>query len=141
MRADGQCLALPALARESLNPKMVAAVERILPPTTRRNVAVIGETNWASAPSPSIQSANRAIPFFGMLMGLTCIGHSVWVFDGAADAIQAGCRGADVLIVDGASVSTLPGDWQIQARTTMRNPKILVHDRATYTLQVPDHRS
>ena len=138
MRADGQCLLLPALAKTSVNPQMVAAVERIIPPTTKRNVAVIGETAWASTASPSLQTANQAIPFFGMLMGFNCIGHSVWVFDGSANTLSAGCRHADVLIVDGASVSALSSDWQVQARAAMRNPQILIHDRTTYKLLGPE---
>lgn len=85
-----------------------------------------------------IQAANQAIPFFGMLMGINCIGHSVWVFDGSANTFSAGCRDADVLIVDSASVSALSGDWQVQARATMRNPQILIHDRAIYRLHTPE---
>jgi hypothetical protein len=39
-----------------------------------RNVAVIGDTAWAMAPAPDIRAANRAIPFFGLLMGFSTIG-------------------------------------------------------------------
>jgi hypothetical protein len=137
IRTDGELLILPALARASVKPEMVAAVERMMPSTTKRNVAVIGDTSWATSTSPSLQVANQAIPFFGLLMGLASIGHAVWVFSGALNLISAGCRDADVLVVDSASIATLPNNWQGEAATVMRNPQILVHDRASYQLLRP----
>ena len=137
VREDGECLVLPALTPDAVRPEMVAAVERMLPSTTKRNVAVIGDTAWASSASPSLQSANLAVPFFGLLMGFGCIGHSVWIFSAAASLLSAGCRGADVLIVDSASVASLPADWQVEAKKVMRHAQILIHDRATYKLQKP----
>jgi hypothetical protein len=113
---------------------MKVTVEQMLPSTTKRRVAVIGETSWASGDKPSFQTANQAIPFFGFLAGFAHIGHSVWVFRGSADLLCAGCRDADVLIVDSACLALLPKDWQVEAASTMRNPQILVHDRATYKL-------
>jgi hypothetical protein len=109
----------------------------MLPSTTKRNVAVIGETTWAAGESPSLEKANQAIPFFGMLMGFACIGHSVWIFDGSADVFESGCREADVLIVDSARLAALSSDWQPNAVKVMRNPQILVHDRTTYQLRKP----
>jgi hypothetical protein len=135
VRGDGQCLILPALATASVNPEKVAAIEQIIPSTSKRRVAVIGDTTWATNATPSLQVANQAIPFFGLLMGFTSIGHSVWVFEGSANVLAAGCRGADVLIVDSASVAKLPNDWQIRAEGVMRNPQILIHDRASYKLR------
>jgi hypothetical protein len=41
LRPDAQCLFLPALSKEAAPPEMVAAVERMIPPTSKRNVAVI----------------------------------------------------------------------------------------------------
>lgn len=116
---------------------MVAAVEQMLPSTTKRNVAVIGDTTWAADESPNLQMANQAIPFFGMLMGFACIGHSVWIFDGSAQVFDSGCCEADVLIVDSARLADLPSDWQRNAARVMRNPQILIHDRATYQLRKP----
>jgi hypothetical protein len=135
VRADGQCLILPALAKAAVKPEMVAAIERMLPSTTKRNVAVIGDTSWATSAAPSLQIANQAIPFFGLLMGIATVGHSVWVFNGAANLLNAGCRDADVLIVDSASVPLLPADWTIDVKKVMRNPQILVHDRSNYQLR------
>jgi hypothetical protein len=136
VRVDGECLLLPALARDTVNPQMVAAVERIVPSTSKRNVAVMSDTSWATNAPPSLQAANQAIPFFGMLIGLASLGHTVWVFQGAANLFIAGCRGADVLIVDSASIAELPGNWQAEAEQVMRSPEILIHDRATYKLLV-----
>jgi hypothetical protein len=102
---------------------MVAGVERMLPSTTKRNVAVIGDTTWATGAAPSLQTANQAIPFFGMLMGFVSIGHSVWIFDGSTDVFESGCREADVLIVDSARLAALCPDWQRGAVKVMRNPK------------------
>ena len=134
LREDGKCLLLPAMRPTSVKLEMTAAIEQIIPSTTKRKVAVIGEISWASSDQPSLQAANQAIPFWGLLMGFASIGHAVWVFRGSADLLCAGCRGADVLIVDSASLGSLPRGWQVEAARVMRNPQILVHDRASYKL-------
>jgi len=84
--------------------------------------------------SPNLQAASQAIPFFGFLIGFTCIGHSVWVFNGAADLLIAGCRHADLLIVDSELIRGLRSDWEAEARRVLRNPQIMIHDRASYKL-------
>jgi len=135
VRSDGRYLLLPALRTAAVKAEMVAAVERMIPSTTKRNVAAIADTTWANAETPTIQEASHAVPFFGLLMGFTTIGHSVWLFDGAENTFEPGCRQADVLIVDSALVSALPSDWQCDAATVMRNLEILVHDRTTCQLR------
>ena len=134
-RADHEYLILPALAKDSVSPEMIASVEQTIPSTVKRNVAVIADTKWADQASPNIELANQAIPFFGMLMGFTFIGHSVWVFNGSANLLSSGCRSADLLIVDSASLAQLERTWRSVAQSTMRNPQIVVHDRATYKLR------
>jgi hypothetical protein len=134
-RADHGCLVLPALAKDSVSPQMIASVEQTIPSTVKRNVAVIADTKWAEQDSPNIQLANQAIPFFGMLMGFTFIGHSVWVFNGSTKLLSSGCKGADLLIVDSALLEQLGGNWRSAARSAMRNPQIVAHDRATFTLR------
>jgi hypothetical protein len=57
----------------------------------------------------------QAIPFFGFLLGFAAIGHRVWVFEGHSSALQAGCREADLLIVDGGILPFL-GD-EMEANT------------------------
>jgi len=135
IRPDGRYLLIPAPRKENAKADAVAAVERILPSTAKRNVAIIGDTTWTIADAPDLRRANEAIPFFGLLMGFASIGHSVWVFDGADDILEQGCREADVLIVDSASLTRLSSGWQDKAAQVMRNLQILVHDRASYQLR------
>jgi hypothetical protein len=131
LRPDGQQMLLAAMAREASPPNAVAFVERLLPSSTKRNIAVIADTAWTMT-SPSVQAGGQAIPFFGILMGFASIGHAVWIFDaGAIEVISALSREADVLIVDSARIEALPGGWQSGVISTMRNPQILVYDRAT----------
>jgi hypothetical protein len=77
----------------------------------------------------------KAIPFMGMVMGLAYIGHAVWLFEGHSSALAAGCRDADVLLVDGEMVSHLQKDWAQVAASTMRHKEIYVHDRKTFALR------
>ncbi|MGI9071849.1 MAG: hypothetical protein ACR2JB_11200 [Bryobacteraceae bacterium] len=69
-------------------------------------------------------------------MGFATISHAVWIFNTIASAVlTAACRNADVLIVDGSRLSSLGPGWQASAQQAMRNPQILVHDRATHQLR------
>ena len=131
-RHDDQYVTITAKAKETVAPQAVAAVEHMLPSRVPRNVAVIGDTSWAHAAKPTVEIASRAIPFFGILLGFATIGHAVWVFDAAnAFVVTAGCRDADVLIVDSARLPELPENWQKFARAVMRHQEILIHDRET----------
>ncbi|HEY1242136.1 MAG TPA: hypothetical protein VGF16_16345 [Bryobacteraceae bacterium] len=136
-RLDGRQVRLPALAKEAAPPQAVAAVERLLPRTAQRNIAVIAETSWAIAEKPNVQDAAGAIPFFGLLMGFAAVGHAVWVFDadGMTSALAAGCRDADLVIVDGDRLETFPVNWQDTVEPVMRTPRILVYDRAARQLR------
>jgi hypothetical protein len=134
LRPDGRPMVLPAL--EKGPPDAMASVEKILPSSVKRNVAVLGDTGWTMGHKPSLQTANQAIPFFGLLMGFTTIGHAVWIFNTTVSGVlSAACRDADVLIVDGEQLASLPPGWQGSAQKAMRNPQILVHDRATHQLR------
>jgi hypothetical protein len=131
---DGRLVTLPGL--ENYPREAVAAVEKMLPSNIKRNVAVIAETDWTMGGGLNLQAANQAIPFFGLLMGFSSLGHAVWIFDAKANSlVSAGCRDADVLIVDGARCPILPLGWQVSAQKTMRGKQILVHDRETYRLR------
>jgi hypothetical protein len=114
----------------SISPEQVAPIERLLPPAVKRNIAVIANTELQAV----MKEISRAIPFVGMLMGFAYIGHAVWIFEGQATALQAGCREADLLIVDGGMVPFLSKDWIHVAQGVMRNREIYVHDRATFKL-------
>jgi hypothetical protein len=119
------CPSLGSMSREQ-----VAQIERLLPSTVKRNIAVIANTELQAV----MKEISKAIPFVGMLMGFAYIGHAVWIFEGHATALQAGCREADLLIVDSAMVPFLRKDWIEVAQGVMRNDEIYLHDRATFKL-------
>ena len=61
----------------------------------------------AEVGSPEWSAVSKEIPFFGLLNGLVYVGHSVWLFDGRVSELEAGCREADVLIVNSKIVGRL----------------------------------
>jgi hypothetical protein len=115
---------------------MAQGMERLIPSVVKRNVAVIADTGFTGEAAPDLAKASKAIPFLGLLTGLTYIGHHVWVFEGHASALAAGCRDADVLIVDSGVVPHLEKGWEKAAEAVMRNANILIHDRATFKLRL-----
>lgn len=125
-------------SRVPQSPSAVERIELIVPSSIKRNIAVIAYTGFAKEtfPATSAIDGNKAIPFLGILFGLSYIGHSVWIFEGHPTALAAGCRDADLLIVDSGMLPFLPHGWQDEAARFMRNPNIMVHDRATYQLRI-----
>ena len=115
----------------SMPADQVKPIEQMMPPSVTRTIAAIAFTELAALQ----QDAARAIPFLGFLLGFAYIGHVVWVFEGHRSALAAGCRDADVLLVDRAMVPHLQSDWAAVAAKAMRRPEIYVHDRATYSLK------
>ena len=98
-------------------------------------MAVISNTEFSDQ-TPSVRDVDRAIPFFGLLMALSYLGHAVWIFEGHTSALEAGCRHADALIMDSALIPLLVREWPEKVRPAMRSQNILVHDRATFQLRV-----
>jgi hypothetical protein len=136
VRPDGRVLLLAAQTKANASPEMLAAIERMLPSSVKRNVAVIADTTWTMQGAPDLRTAGEAIPFLGILIGFSTIGHAVWIFESAnVLALVAGCRLADVLIADSRRLTKLPPSWHEPVRKAMRHPQILVHDFATRTLQ------
>jgi hypothetical protein len=134
---DRRMLVMPALeASEKLN-EMAVGMERLIPSTVKRNIAVIGYTAVAAGAQGgfNVAVANREIPFLGLLTGLTYIGHAVWIFEGHESALAAGCRDADVLIVDSGMLPHLGKGWDEAAAAVMRNSNILIHDRTSFKLR------
>ena len=127
---------MPAMSETPALKHAVLALQRLVPSNVKRNIAVIAYNVFPGNGEPSLSDVNRSIPFIGMLMGLTYIGHAVWIFEGHPTAFQAGCRDADVLIVDSAMVSLLQEGWQESASAVMRSTNILVHDRDTFQLRI-----
>jgi hypothetical protein len=120
----------PCPPPSSMPPEQVAQIERLLPSTAKRNIAVIANTELQAM----MKEISKAIPFVGLLMGFAYIGHAVWIFEGHPGALQAGCREADLLIVDGGMLPFLDKDWTQSAQNAMRNKEVYVHDRATFKL-------
>ena len=114
----------------SMAPKQVSSIEKLIPSAVQRAIAVIAYTELRAVET----DIARAIPFAGMLLGCAYIGHAVWAFEGHASALAAGCREADVLLVDGGMVPYLTEDWVKVVGSAMRRKEIYVHDRATYRL-------
>jgi hypothetical protein len=115
----------------SIPPSEVEPMEKMLPAAMKRNVAVIAYTEIKALQA----DISKAIPFVGLLLGFAYIGHAVWVFEGHPSALAAGCRDADILLVDGGMLPYLPEDWPDAAAGVMRHREIYVHDRATFQLK------
>jgi len=136
LKPDRTHLVMPRLAATPSLESMAKNMDRLIPGAVKRNIAVIAYTLFDAQPGtvPGLAEVSKAIPFLGILVGLSYIGHAVWVFEGHASALAAGCRDADVLIVDSAMRVYLAPAWAADAAAAMRNPNILVHDRATFQL-------
>lgn len=115
-----------------MGPEAVASIEQMMPSTTKRNVVAIAYNGIEAITT----DAGKVIPFLGYLMGFAYIGHAVWVFEGHPSALAAGCREADVLLVDGGMAPYLQEDWLEVVTGVMRHPEVVIHDRETYSLRV-----
>jgi hypothetical protein len=138
LKPDRTHLVLPRLAQSAELEKMAEQMNRLVPGDTSRNIAAIAHTIFECAPGtvPGLTDVSKAIPFLGILVGLSYIGHSVWVFEGHPSTLAAGCRRADVLIVDSVMRPLLAPGWDDDAAAAMHNANILIHDRATEKLAV-----
>jgi hypothetical protein len=123
------------MAKTPQREAIAANMEKLIPPQIQRKVAVIANANF-EADVPDIKDVAKSIPFLRMLIGLTYIGHGVWVFEGTARTLAAGCRDADVLLVDSAKLPVLPAGWQDAAASVMRNANILVNNRESFQLGI-----
>lgn len=109
----------------SMDANSVQTVEKIAPQQKPSNIAVIAFTQVDAL----LQDISKAIPFLGYVMGLSYIGHNVVVFEGHPSALRAGCRDADMVIVDEAMVPHLQNDWMNVVLTVMRGSQILIFAR------------
>jgi hypothetical protein len=136
LKPDRTHLVIPRLAESDELRKMAEQMGRMVPAETPRNIAAIAYTIFECAPgdTPSLSDISKAIPFLGILVGLSYIGHAVWVFEGHPSTLAAGCRDADMLVVDSVMRPLLAAGWEDEAAGAMRNANILVHDRATFQL-------
>jgi len=138
VRPDRSYLLMAPPPKDSMPPQMIQMMEKLVPPRPPRCISAIADTyfSWrAGGGVPTLAETAQALPFFGMLLGLACIGHSVCVFTGTDDSMSAGCRGTDLLIVDEAQLPALSADWKEVAAPVMRNPNIVAHERASFKLK------
>jgi hypothetical protein len=136
VKPDRTLMVLPRLAESAQLESMARSLEKMIPAAVQRNIAAIAFTVFGIGADgvSGLAEVGKAIPFLGMLVGLAYIGHAVWVFEGHESALEAGCREADVLLVDSAVRPILTAGWDARAASVMRNVNILVHNRATGSL-------
>ena len=133
LKPDRTNLVLPRLSQTAELEQLAEQMDRMVPAATPRNIAAIANTVFEREPggTPDLAEVSKAIPFLGILVGLCYIGHAVWIFEGHASTLAAGCREADVLMVDSAVRPLLAPGWEAAAAAEMRNTNILVYDRAS----------
>jgi hypothetical protein len=139
VRPDRGLLTLAAPPESPQLSKSAESMRKIVPSGVQRDIAIIGNTGFTmhSGASPlTLVDVNKAVPFFAMLIGLAYIGHRVWIFEGHSSALAAGCRDADLLLVDSAMAPMLAKNWVETVAGVMRNANILLHDRKTFQLRV-----
>jgi hypothetical protein len=117
-------------------PQAVQALEKIAPSTRPQNVAVVAYVQF----DPLLGKQSTAIPIIGLIIGLSAIGHTVIVFEGHPSAFKAGCRDADMLIVDESMIPHMHKDWGTTAWSVMRGSEILVCGRAGGLRRSPRHQ-
>jgi hypothetical protein len=115
----------PCPRPDSIPEKAVHAIEKIAPAATPLNITVIAFTRLDAL----MERMSKAIPFLGYVMGLSYIGHNVIVFEGHPTALKAGCRDADMLIIDEAMIPHLQKDWPHVAWGVMRGSQIVIFGR------------
>jgi len=134
VRPAGNFLLLPKLPAGSVSSEMTAGLDSLIPADCCRNIAVIAAVDSEISSTPTVTDIQRTIPFFGLLMAFSYLGHAVWVFDGKPDSLAAGCRDADVLLIDSQVLLSLSTGWLTTTASVMRNHNVLLHDRATSKL-------
>ena len=138
IRPDRSYLLIAPPPKDSVPAKMVQMMEKMIPPNPPRTVVALADTYFSWKPGggiPTLAETGQAIPFFGILLGLATIGHSVYVFPGTDDSLAAGCKGADLMIVDDAQIPALTSDWKATASAALRSPNVLAHNRTTFKFE------
>jgi hypothetical protein len=126
---------LPSPPIGSMPAQAIAPIEELAPSTSSLRILAISNTDVLAL----MMGPTRAIPFLGILLGLSYIGHKVVVFEGNAKALPAAVPETDIVIVDSAMLPLLPEDWMDVvkgARGTVEN--IFIHDRSTFQLAALD---
>jgi hypothetical protein len=93
-------------AKSALPPQGVQALEKIAPSIKPLTIRVIASIQFDTLLEPQA----KPDPIIGLTIGLSRIGHTVVVFEGHSSAFQAGCRDADLLVVDETLIRHLQKD-------------------------------
>ena len=109
----------------TMAPNMTEMMKSILALPPKRVVA-IGFT--ATLVQADMKEVGAAIPFFGFLIGLAYIGHSVVLFEGHPLAFEGGVRGAEMLLVDSEMTPFLPDHWTETAFRVMKTPEVNIYN-------------
>ncbi|MCC6363319.1 MAG: hypothetical protein IT165_07315 [Bryobacterales bacterium] len=149
VKPDQSFLLFPCTPVSSMKPEQIAQAERITPGGIKRNIAVIAPTELIVEPADSARkplvaqflAAGRTIPFFGMLLNLASVGNPMWIFDGKTEALESGCRNADLLLIDGLLAGKIQMRALDRAAKAMRSENIVIYDRNAKRLHFLRHVS
>ncbi len=110
-----------------LTPEQLAVLEKLVPCKPVIQICAIAYTQLDALK----EDMRRAIPFIDYLLGFAALGHSVWVFEGHPGALAAGCREADMLLVDSGMLPALEKNqnWRETVSRVMRRPDIKLVSR------------
>lgn len=123
---------------EKMTPAMISAVRAIVPEKQRQAVIVIADTRIPEHGKLSMREVAEHIPYLGYLLGIAYIGHTVVIFEGHPSALEAGCAGTDLLIVDEELLNSLQPDWHAVATSVMRRPRVLIATREGKFLEMDE---
>ncbi|MCC6392542.1 MAG: hypothetical protein IT167_18220, partial [Bryobacterales bacterium] len=76
-----------------------------------------------------------------LLLNLASIGNPMWIFDGRAEALESGCRDADLLVIDGLLADDIRMRTLDAAAKGMRSENIVIYDRKVKRLHFLRHVS
>jgi hypothetical protein len=119
-------MAIPCPPAGAVTDEMLSSIRRIVPHEPRQAITVIGFNDIVKQNALNPGQINALIPFLGYLIGMAYDGHNVVVFEGHPSAFQAGCKNADLLLVDQSMAVHLQNDWVRVASSVMKTPRILV---------------
>ena len=111
-----------------LPPENLVVLEKFVPRKPILQICAIAYTELEALK----KNMRKAIPFIDYLMGFSALGHSVWIFEGHSSAMAAGCRDADLLLVDSGMLPALEKnpDWKESAAASMRKQEIKLISRS-----------
>jgi hypothetical protein len=122
-------MAIPYPPASTVSAEMLADTRRRVPADPKLFIVAIADTDVVNAGALDVRSVGEKIPFLGFLLGMAFDGHTVVVFEGHPSGLLTGCKGADLLLVDGAMDSLMKAGWEQQVAKVMRTPKIILLGR------------